>query len=63
MSIFSELLDQQVMNTPVLSTSHGSSVNQLDREFVRHGVSAMPVVKLRQINGIISTLDIVSLTV
>ena len=62
MSTFRELLGQHIMSTPVLSTSPESSVNQLERHFVRCGLSAMPVVEHRQIIGIISTLDIVRLT-
>jgi predicted transcriptional regulator len=63
MSTFSELLAQHVMSTPVLSTSPESSINQLEREFVRHGLSAMSVVEHRQIICIISTLDILRYTV
>jgi len=47
----------------VWSTSPDLSVDQLEQEFVRRGISAMPVVEHRQIVGIISTLDIVKLTV
>jgi predicted transcriptional regulator len=44
MNTFSALLAQDVMSSPVLSTSPESSVEQIEQEFVRHGVSAMPVV-------------------
>jgi len=63
MNTFSELLAQDVMTTPVLSTSPESSVEQLEQEFVRHGVSAMPVVEHRQIVGIISRSDLMRLPV
>ncbi len=63
MSTFSDLLAQDVMSTPVLSTSPESSVDQLEQEFVRHGVSAMPVVENRQIVGIISRSDLMLLPV
>jgi CBS domain-containing protein len=63
MSTFSDLLAQDVMSTPMLSTSPETSVDQLEQEFVRHGVSAMPVVKHRQIVGIISRSDLMLLPV
>jgi len=63
MSTFSALLAQDVMSKPVLSTSPESSVDQLEQEFVRHGVSAMPVVEHRQIVGIISRSDLMLLPV
>ena len=58
MNPFSELLAQDVMNSPVLSTTPGSDVDQVERDFVRHGVSAMPVVQDGQIVGIISRSDL-----
>lgn len=58
MNPFSELLAQDVMNAPVLSTTPESDVDQVEREFVRHGVSAMPVVQDGQIVGIISRSDL-----
>lgn len=63
MNRFSELLAQDVMSSPVLTISPESSVDQLEQEFVRHGVSAMPVVHQRQIVGIISRSDLMLLPV
>jgi len=63
MNTFSALLAQDVMSTPVWSTSPESSVDQVEQEFVRHGVSAMPVVQHRQIVGIISRSDLMLLPV
>lgn len=63
MNTFSELLAQDVMNSPVLSASPESDVDQLEQEFVRHGVSAMPVVQQGQIVGIISRSDLMLLPV
>jgi CBS domain-containing protein len=63
MNTFSALLAQDVMSSPVWSTSPESSVEQLEQEFVRHGVSAMPVVQNRQIVGIISRSDLMLLPV
>ena len=63
MNTFSALLAQDVMSPPVWSTSPESSVDQLEQEFVRHGVSAMPVVQQRQIVGIISRSDLMLLPV
>ena len=63
MNTFSELLAQDVMSSPVFSTSPESGVDQLEQEFVRHGVSAMPVVQQRQIVGIISRSDLMQLPV
>ena len=51
------------MSSPVWSTSPESSVEQLEQEFVRHGVSAMPVVQQGQIVGIISRSDLMQLPV
>ena len=51
------------MSSPVLSISPESSVDQLEQEFVRHGVSVMPVVQHRQIVGIISRSDLMLLPV
>ena len=58
MNPFSELLAQDVMNSPVLSTSPESGVDRVEGEFVRHGVSAMPVIQDGQIVGIISRSDL-----
>ena len=63
MNTFSALLAQDVMSSPVFSTSPESSVDQLEQEFVRHGVSAMPVVQHLQIVGIISRSDLMLLPV
>ena len=63
MNTFSELLAQDVMSSPVFSILPESSVDQLEQEFVRHGVSAMPVVQHRQIVGIISRSDLMLLPV
>ena len=63
MNTFSELLAQDVMSSPVWSTSPESSVEQLEQEFVRHGVSAMPVAQQGQIVGIISRSDLMQLPV
>jgi len=63
MNTFSELLAQDVMSSPVLSTSPESDVDQLEQEFVRHGVSAMPVVQQGEIVGIISRSDLMLLPV
>jgi CBS domain-containing protein len=63
MNTFSALLAQDVMSSPVFSTSPESSVDQLELEFVRHSVSAMPVVQHRQIVGIISRSDLMLLPV
>ena len=46
------------MSSPVFSTSPECSVDQLEQEFVRHSVSAMPVVEQGQIVGIISRSDL-----
>jgi len=51
------------MSSPVFSTSPESGVDQLEQEFVRHGVSAMPVVQQRKIVGIISRSDLMQLPV
>ncbi|NQV27322.1 MAG: CBS domain-containing protein [Rhodopirellula sp.] len=58
MNPYSELLAQDVMNSPVLSTSPETDVDDVEQEFVRHGVSAMPVVQQGQIVGIISRSDL-----
>lgn len=58
MNPFSELLAQDVMNSPVLSTTPESDVEQVEQDFVRHGVSAMPVVQNGEIVGIISRSDL-----
>jgi CBS domain-containing protein len=63
MNRFSELLAQDVMSSPVWSTSPDLSVDQLEQEFVRHAVSAMPVVENQQIVGIISRSDLMLLPV
>ncbi len=63
MNTFGALLAQDVMSAPVWSTSPESSVDQVEQEFVRHGVSAMPVVQHRQIVGIISRSDLMLLPV
>ena len=63
MNTFSVLLAQDVMSSPVFSILPESSVDQLEQEFVRHGVSAMPVVQHRQIVGIISRSDLMLLPV
>ena len=63
MNTFSALLAQDVMSPQVWSTSPESSVEQLEQEFVRHGVSAMPVVQDRKIVGIISRSDLILLPV
>lgn len=58
MNPFSELLAQDVMNSPVLSASPETDIEDVEQEFVRHGVSAMPVVQQGQIVGIISRSDL-----
>ena len=58
MNPFSELLAQDVMNSPVLSASPETGIEEVEQEFVRHGVSAMPVVQQGQIVGIISRSDL-----
>jgi CBS domain-containing protein len=63
MNRFSDLLAQDVMSSPVWSTSPDLSVDQLEQEFVRRGISAMPVVEHRQIVGIISRSDLMLLPV
>lgn len=63
MNRFSELLAQDVMSSPVFTTSPESGVDQLEQEFVRHGVSAMPVVQEGKIVGIISRSDLIQLPV
>lgn len=63
MNRFSELLAQDVMSSPVWSTSPDLSVDQLEQEFVRRGISAMPVFEHRQIVGIISRSDLMLLPV
>jgi predicted transcriptional regulator len=63
MNVFSTLLAQDVMSSPVFSISPESGVDEVEQEFVRHGVSAMPVVQQRQIVGIISRSDLMLLPV
>ncbi|MEQ9410667.1 MAG: CBS domain-containing protein [Fuerstiella sp.] len=63
MTTFSELLAQDVMSSPVISTSPESGIDELEQEFVRHGVSAMPVVQQRRIVGIISRSDLMQVPV
>ena len=63
MNTFSELLAQDVMSSPVLSISPVSDIDQLEQEFVRHGVSAMPVVEQGQVVGIISRSDLMRMPV
>ncbi|MCP4786376.1 MAG: CBS domain-containing protein [Fuerstiella sp.] len=63
MNTFSELLAQDVMSSPVFSTSPDAGVDQLEQEFVRHGVSAMPVVQQQKIVGIISRSDLMQMPV
>lgn len=58
MNPYSELLAQDVMNSPVLSISPESDVDDVEQEFVRHGVSVMPVVQQGQIVGIIRRSDL-----
>ena len=58
MNAFSELLAQDVMSSPVWSISPEAGIDQLEQEFVRHGVSAMPVVQQAKIVGIISRSDL-----
>ena len=60
---FSSLLAQDVMSSPVFSTSPESSVDQLEQDFVQHDVSAMPVVHHGKIVGIISRSDLMLLPV
>ncbi len=63
MNTFSALLAQDVMSSPVFSISSESGVDQLEQEFVRHGVSAMPVVEQGQVVGIISRSDLMRMPV
>jgi len=63
MNTFSALLAQDVMSSPVLSISPEFGVDQLEQEFVRHGVSAMPVVEQGQVVGIISRSDLMRMPV
>jgi CBS domain-containing protein len=63
MNRFSELFAQDVMSAPVWSTSPDLSVDQLEQEFVRRGISAMPVFERRRIVGIISRSDLMLLPV
>lgn len=61
MNSFSELLAQDVMNAPVLSTTPDADTDQVENQFLRHGVSAMPVVQHGQIVGVISRTDLMLL--
>lgn len=63
MNPFSELLAQDVMNAPVLTTTPEIVVDDVEQEFVRHGVSAMPVIQQGQIVGIISRSDLMLIPV
>lgn len=58
MNPFSELQAQDVMNAPVLTTSSNADIEHVEQDFVRHGVSAMPVVQNDQIVGVISRSDL-----
>ena len=58
MNPFRELLAQDVMNSPVLSTTPETDTDEVEQEFLRHGVSAMPVVHDGQIVGVISRTDL-----
>lgn len=61
MNPFRELLAQDVMNSPVLSTTPEAGTDEVEQEFLRHGVSAMPVVHNGQTVGVISRTDLMML--